>query len=145
MPYITCCWGCKLFFLPPLAKDKGKKLKKDIRLVTLITKLPLHKTSRCPYRAFGRHLRVQWIGRILVSQRCHRVTVCHIYVIPQLSNFVNFLYFLNFVEPRGVTVWYMARVSHLWHSSHMSHISQNNSCAIGHQLCHGSPFRTRFQ
>jgi hypothetical protein len=29
------------------------------------------KTSRCPYRAFGRHLRVQWNGRLVVSQICY--------------------------------------------------------------------------
>jgi hypothetical protein len=31
-------------------------------------------TRRCPYRAFGRHLRVQLIGRLVVSQMCK----CHI-------------------------------------------------------------------
>jgi nucleotidyltransferase/DNA polymerase involved in DNA repair len=34
------------------------------------------KTSRCPYRAFGRHLRVQGIGRLVVSQMCYSVTLC---------------------------------------------------------------------
>jgi hypothetical protein len=32
------------------------------------------KTSRCPYRAFGRHYRVQW--RLVVSQMCYSVTMC---------------------------------------------------------------------
>jgi hypothetical protein len=31
-------------------------------------------TSRCPYRAFGRYLRVQW--RLVLSQMCYSVTLC---------------------------------------------------------------------
>jgi hypothetical protein len=37
---------------------------------------PRSRTRRCPYRAFGRHLRVQWIGRLVVSQMCYSVTLC---------------------------------------------------------------------
>jgi hypothetical protein len=38
-------------------------------IITLFRQV-LRQTRRCPYRAFGPHLRVQWIGRLVVSQMC---------------------------------------------------------------------------
>jgi hypothetical protein len=47
-----------------------------MKIIYISSEWSCNKTSRCPYRAFGRHLRVQWIGRLVVSQMCYSVTLC---------------------------------------------------------------------
>jgi hypothetical protein len=48
----------------------------SVQQLCVIPKNKCVKTSRCPYRAFVCHLRVQWIGRLVVSQMCYSVTLC---------------------------------------------------------------------
>ena len=61
----------------------------------------------------------------------HSVTMCQIYFIPQLANFLFFNIswaFWWYSVSHCVTVWHMSWVSHLWPSSHMSHMSQYHCC-----------------
>jgi hypothetical protein len=75
------------------AQSNRKNQRKDSFLKSLAICLI---TSRCPYRAFGRHLIAQWIGRHLVAQRCHIESNI---LIPSLSNKLHFCAFLNFWVP----------------------------------------------